>query len=87
MVFEISFALSISCLLIGVFGHGRMIDPPQRSSLWRVYPGQGFEPNYNDNELFCGGFAVSFYIISNFPLTRLKKYYYWNKQAQIWTFH
>ncbi|CAG2245934.1 unnamed protein product [Mytilus edulis] len=57
MVFAISFALGISCLLIGVSGHGRMIDPPQRSSLWRFYPGQGFEPNYNDNELFCGGFA------------------------------
>lgn len=48
-----------SILFTSVSGHGRMIDPPQRSSLWRFFPGQGFEPNYNDNELFCGGFAVS----------------------------
>ncbi|XP_022323006.2 uncharacterized protein LOC111124444 [Crassostrea virginica] len=33
--------------------HGYMIDPPQRSSMWRVYP--GFTPNYNDMELYCGG--------------------------------
>ncbi|XP_061174818.1 uncharacterized protein LOC133183964 [Saccostrea echinata] len=35
--------------------HGRMIDPPMRSSMWRV----GFETpkNYNDNELNCGGFV------------------------------
>ena len=37
--------------------HGYMIDPPQRSSMWRVYP--GFTPNYNDMELFCGGVSVS----------------------------
>ncbi|XP_052082259.1 uncharacterized protein LOC127719925 [Mytilus californianus] len=61
MVFEITIALSVSCLLISVSGHGRMIDPPQRSSLWRFYKGQGFEANYNDNELFCGGFARQFY--------------------------
>ncbi|CAC5389222.1 unnamed protein product [Mytilus coruscus] len=61
MFSEITFALSVSCLLIGVSGHGRMIDPPQRSSLWRVFKGQGFEPNYNDNELFCGGFARQYY--------------------------
>lgn len=33
--------------------HGYMIEPPQRSSMWRVY--EGFTPNYNDMELFCGG--------------------------------
>ncbi|CAC5389223.1 unnamed protein product [Mytilus coruscus] len=61
MVSEITIALSVSCLLISVSGHGRMIDPPQRSSLWRVFKGQGFEPNYNDNELFCGGFARQYF--------------------------
>ncbi|XP_076086507.1 uncharacterized protein LOC143057150 isoform X2 [Mytilus galloprovincialis] len=61
MVFEISFAFGISCLLIGVSGHGRMIEPPQRSSLWRVYPGQGFEPNYSDHGLFCGGLSRQYY--------------------------
>nr|CAD7432448.1 unnamed protein product [Timema monikensis] len=40
----------------GVEGHGRLMDPPSRNSMWRF----GFPNpvNYNDNELFCGGYAV-----------------------------
>ena len=40
-----------------VEGHGRLVDPPSRSSAWRY----GFDTprNYDDNQLFCGGFAVS----------------------------
>ncbi|KAJ8320789.1 hypothetical protein KUTeg_002376, partial [Tegillarca granosa] len=38
-----------------IYGHGTMVDPLQRSSLWREYGTQDFQPNYNDNELFCGG--------------------------------
>ncbi|XP_067013072.1 uncharacterized protein [Anabrus simplex] len=40
----------------GVEGHARLMDPPARNSMWRL----GF-PNpvdYDDNELFCGGYAV-----------------------------
>ncbi|XP_023029101.1 uncharacterized protein [Leptinotarsa decemlineata] len=39
-----------------VLGHGRLMDPPARNAMWRF----GFHTpiNYNDNELFCGGFAV-----------------------------
>ncbi|XP_069114686.1 uncharacterized protein [Argopecten irradians] len=34
-----------------------MMEPPQRSTVWRFYPGDSrFQPNYNDMELFCGGF-------------------------------
>ncbi|XP_061174101.1 uncharacterized protein LOC133183167 [Saccostrea echinata] len=34
-------------------GHGYLVEPPQRSSLWR----HGLGPdNYNDNALNCGGF-------------------------------
>lgn len=38
-----------------VKGHGRLMDPPARNSMWRF----GFPNpvNYNDNELFCGGYA------------------------------
>ncbi|XP_065927744.1 uncharacterized protein [Magallana gigas] len=43
----------LASLLVVGEPHGYMIDPPQRSSMWRVY--QGFTPNYNDMELFCGG--------------------------------
>ncbi|KAH3799741.1 uncharacterized protein LOC127836919 isoform X1 [Dreissena polymorpha] len=37
-----------------VKGHGRLMEPPSRSSMWR----RGFNspPNYDDNALYCGGF-------------------------------
>ena len=47
------------------YGHGRLMHPPGRSSL-RFFPddpsinpfwGQ-INPNYNDNELYCGGLGV-----------------------------
>ncbi|CAH2229460.1 jg20846 [Pararge aegeria aegeria] len=39
----------------GVNGHGRLIEPPSRASAWRF----GFDTphNYNDHELYCGGFT------------------------------
>ncbi|XP_011308725.1 uncharacterized protein [Fopius arisanus] len=42
--------------VIEVTSHGRLMDPPARNSMWRF----GFPNpvNYNDNELFCGGYAV-----------------------------
>ncbi|XP_076312344.1 uncharacterized protein LOC143225963 [Tachypleus tridentatus] len=46
--------LFIATLLYFVEPHGYLQDPPSRSSLWRV----SFQSpvNYNDNQLFCGGF-------------------------------
>lgn len=39
-----------------VAGHGRLMDPPARNSMWRFgYPNA---VNYDDNELFCGGYGV-----------------------------
>ncbi|XP_050353388.1 uncharacterized protein LOC126775462 [Nymphalis io] len=39
----------------GVNGHGRLIEPPSRATAWRY----GFDTphNYNDHELYCGGFT------------------------------
>ncbi|KAL0280044.1 UNVERIFIED_CONTAM: hypothetical protein PYX00_001458 [Menopon gallinae] len=36
-------------------GHGRLIEPPSRATMWRY----GFDTpaNYNDHELYCGGFS------------------------------
>ncbi|XP_018579161.1 uncharacterized protein LOC108917166 [Anoplophora glabripennis] len=48
--------LAIFCSNIPqIFGHGRLIEPPSRASAWRY----GFDTphNYNDHELFCGGFT------------------------------
>lgn len=35
-----------------------MMDPPARNSMWRL--GYSNPTNYNDNEVFCGGFGVQF---------------------------
>jgi len=47
--------LLLMVVVVGVEGHGRLIEPPSRSSMWRY----GFDtpPNYNDHELYCGGFS------------------------------
>ncbi|XP_046559870.1 uncharacterized protein LOC124268892 [Haliotis rubra] len=39
--------------LAGITGHGRLMDPPQRSSMWR--DGFNTPTNYDDNQLNCGG--------------------------------
>lgn len=38
-----------------VESHGRLIEPPSRATMWRY----GFDtpPNYNDHELYCGGYS------------------------------
>lgn len=43
--------------LSSVDGHGRFIRPPNRSSIWRFpeYASYNPTPNYDDNQLFCGG--------------------------------
>ncbi|KAJ8307911.1 hypothetical protein KUTeg_014558 [Tegillarca granosa] len=45
--------------LVSVNGHGRLMEPPARSSMWR----KGFNTpiNYNDNSLFCGGLSYNQY--------------------------
>lgn len=44
-------------LVVQTDAHGRLVDPPSRSSMWRF----GFNTpiNYDDNQLFCGGYDVS----------------------------
>uniref|UniRef100_A0A8D8SYJ5 Chitin-binding type-4 domain-containing protein n=1 Tax=Cacopsylla melanoneura TaxID=428564 RepID=A0A8D8SYJ5_9HEMI len=45
----------ISHLVNHVTSHGRLIEPPSRASMWRY--GFNTPPNYNDHELYCGGFT------------------------------
>ncbi|CAH1773491.1 unnamed protein product [Owenia fusiformis] len=54
--------LSIIVFLYGVssaWGHGIMIEPPARPSLWRY--GYRVPKNYEDNQVFCGGYAKHWY--------------------------
>ena len=39
------------------YGHGRLILPASRASMWRY--GYDTLPDYNDNQAFCGGVQVS----------------------------
>ncbi|XP_071533383.1 uncharacterized protein [Panulirus ornatus] len=48
----------LAALVMGAHGHGRLMDPPARNAMWRLgYPNP---VNYNDNELYCGGFVVHY---------------------------
>lgn len=51
--------LLLSCILSsisGVEGHGRMVRPPARNTMWRARFSNPI--NYDDDELFCGGMTV-----------------------------
>jgi len=52
-IFELVFIFG---LVTQALGHGRMMEPVARSSAWRL--GFNVPKNYDDNALFCGGFAV-----------------------------
>lgn len=47
----------------GVNGHGMMLDPPGRSSMWRL--GFNTPKNYDDNGLNCGGRSVIYLLTWN----------------------
>ncbi|XP_031341283.1 uncharacterized protein LOC116169351 [Photinus pyralis] len=58
-------AISLLAVLVlfsldSVLGHGMMINPAGRSSRWRF--NSTAPPNYNDMELFCGGFGAQWLI-------------------------
>ncbi|XP_022822958.1 uncharacterized protein LOC111353959 [Spodoptera litura] len=50
-----SAVIALSCLLAYAHGHGRVVDPVGRASLWRTGLFSDARPNYNDNGLNCGG--------------------------------
>lgn len=52
---HIFIATKVTFITTPVEAHGRLMDPPARNAMWRF----GFPNpvNYNDNELFCGGYA------------------------------
>lgn len=57
LVALMTFLLSSYLLIDDVTGHGMLMDPPGRSTMWR-YNFDGVAPNYDDNGLNCGGFSV-----------------------------
>lgn len=59
------------CLVGSALGHGYLSQPAGRSSAWR----NNFPTpiNYNDNSLYCGGFAVSVHLSLYFTITMLEE--------------
>jgi hypothetical protein len=53
----ISVASVVLLMAIGTHQHAHLMEPVNRSSMWRK--GYNTIVNWNDNELFCGGFSVS----------------------------
>lgn len=53
-------AVLAAAVVVEALGHGRILEPAGRSSAWRF--GFNTPKNYNDNELFCGGFDVICYL-------------------------
>ncbi|PNF41958.1 hypothetical protein B7P43_G14640 [Cryptotermes secundus] len=51
----LGFAIISLWWLQKVEAHGRLIEPPSRATMWRY--GFSTPPNYNDHELYCGGFT------------------------------
>ncbi|XP_071164894.1 uncharacterized protein [Mytilus edulis] len=52
----VTYILIINSFISSIHGHGRLIDPPGRASMWRY--GFNTPVDYNDNQLFCGGYNV-----------------------------
>jgi hypothetical protein len=52
----------LSTVLLETESHGRVLEPPMRSSIWRIPEFADREPpvNYDDNQLWCGNFTVSY---------------------------
>ena len=54
---SVSLVFTVAMVVARVSGHGYLLVPPARNSAWRSDP-ENWEPNYNDNQQFCGGFQV-----------------------------
>ena len=63
----LGFILVFSLIEI-IAGHGRLMEPPARNSMWRF--GYGTPINYSDNEVFCGGVGSKYFKITNFSNTK-----------------
>jgi hypothetical protein len=61
-----SVALVILLMAIGTHQHGHLMEPVNRSSMWRK--GYNTTVNWTDNELFCGGFRVSLKRLLSFEI-------------------
>lgn len=55
-MYKLAIVLLVVAFFEGTLGHGMVMDPPNRSSMWRF--DHTSPPNYEDNQNFCGGMSV-----------------------------
>jgi len=55
------FVVLCTVLVVEINAHGRLFDPPARSTAWREFGTSQFPPEYTDHEMFCGGFGVQWF--------------------------
>lgn len=55
-MYKLVIAVVVVALFEGALGHGMVMDPPNRSSMWRFDPEA--PPNYEDDQNYCGGMTV-----------------------------
>jgi len=55
-------AVLLQLLYDAVAGHGRLVEPPSRASMWRY--GYATTPDFQDNQLWCGGFKVGMHMVT-----------------------
>ncbi|XP_014781285.1 uncharacterized protein LOC106877022 [Octopus bimaculoides] len=58
LIYREIFYVNFAILLPFVFGHGRLLEPPSRTSMWRF--GYNTPPDYDDNGHNCGGVGLQF---------------------------
>ena len=65
IVFLFDNLFSVAFFVVGIHCHGRLFEPPSRASMWRRNDEAFYnqfkdciEPDYNDNQLYCGGKSV-----------------------------
>lgn len=52
--------LAVCSVIALAYSHGMLLDPVARGSRWRY--DTSAPSNFEDNELFCGGFTVSVFL-------------------------
>lgn len=57
--------LAVSSVIALAYSHGMLLEPVARSSRWRY--DTTAPNNFEDNELFCGGFTVSGFLTNFLP--------------------
>lgn len=64
----------LATVIACVNGHGRLIQPAGRATLWRFPEFRPYNPvpDYDDTQCFCGGFYVRFFFL-NLNLSKLLK--------------